>query len=536
MGTPRDFERPAAPAQEHSSPSSPSSQDQQAAGHFKFQVHNDLKAAMEVNVGADWKVLYPFNRLELEAAVMDVEVRLREAPEISGSCNVVPGALLCTSEAFGDFGPSARKFIEEEQKAVERERRCHQQRSQKILKMVKKRQTNAKIAVFACMFVPVVVLVILAGVQPENYAVAVFLSFVAAGLLFFVYFLAVSMIFGARSWNEATVKEAHRLGTVHHVQSVVFFSCVGPFAATACIIVMTVLYSTNGFPLVALILWISCCCCTCLLACCKVVAEAESREEADSFAEADVGDIAQKLIFFKGKVLGRRPCVCSWPGKYESAWDALVESSRKGKMSAAVVFLPEGSKEYGHHDLRYAHDKNKGCWCRVLYGEPKPWGCRWWTHWIANIEKAVKRGAELQVYFFEKKNGQGKVQSFETAGKEHMRREAINSRKKKFEYSVVFNNAKDAGLQELSKDKVADGSSQYSREYQRLFLSWLPEEDRNFLEASEGLGNSQKAEVAWLEKKGYAYTEVEIDVAKWLRDSQVPRSETSPKVIGFATE
>ena len=22
------------------------------------------------------------------------------------------------------------------------------------------------------------------------------------------------------------------------------------------------------------------------------------------------------------------------------------------------------------------------CWCTPLYGEQKPWGCRWWTHWI----------------------------------------------------------------------------------------------------------------------------------------------------------
>ena len=32
------------------------------------------------------------------------------------------------------------------------------------------------------------------------------------------------------------------------------------------------------------------------------------------------------------------------------------------------------------------------------------------------------------------------------------------------------------------------------------------------MEASEGLGNSQKAEVTWLERKGYAYTEVEVDM------------------------
>ena len=44
---------------------------------------------------------------------------------------------------------------------------------------------------------------------------------------------------------------------------------------------------------------------------------------------------------------------------------------------------------------------------------------------------------------------------------------------------------------------------------QCLFLEWLPDEDREFLEASEGLGNSQKAEVTWLERKGYSYTEAD---------------------------
>ena len=39
---------------------------------------------------------------------------------------------------------------------------------------------------------------------------------------------------------------------------------------------------------------------------------------------------------------------------------------------------------------------------------------------------------------------------------------------------------------------------------------------RHFMEASEGLRNSQKGEVAWLEHKGYAYTEVEVDISKWL--------------------
>ena len=60
---------------------------------------------------------------------------------------------------------------------------------------------------------------------------------------------------------------------------------------------------------------------------------------------------------------------------------------------------------------------------------------------------------------------------------------------------------------------------QYSPEVQRLFLAWLPGEEtplHGVMEASEGLRNSQKGKVAWLEHKGYAYTEVEVDISKWL--------------------
>ena len=95
--------------------------------------------------------------------------------------------------------------------------------------------------------------------------------------------------------------------------------------------------------------------------------------------------------------------------------------------------------------------------------------------------------------------------------------------------------ALDAGLGNLSKEPRGDGSSQYSREARRLFLASLSETERQFLAASEGLGNSQKAEVAWLEKKGYAYWEV--DVSTWLPangvESDVPASsELQPQVLG----
>lgn len=129
---------------------------------------------------------------------------------------------------------------------------------------------------------------------------------------------------------------------------------------------------------------------------------------------------------------------------------------------------------------------------------------------MENIEKAVCCGVELHVFFFENMKGQGKVQSFATAGAEHCQRECVWQKKKEFEDSADYREAVGAGLDSLSKDVGEDSSSQHSREFQRLFLAWLSQEDRDFLTASEGLGNSQKAEVAWLERKGYQYTEVDI--------------------------
>ena len=85
------------------------------------------------------------------------------------------------------------------------------------------------------------------------------------------------------------------------------------------------------------------------------------------------------------------------------------------------------------------------------------------------------------------KEGKGKVENLSTAGAEHLRREQIFRRKGEFEESQEFKSAVTAGLEELSKQKCGDGSSQYSREEHRLFLSWLDDKDREFLISSEGL-------------------------------------------------
>ena len=288
---------------------------------------------------------------------------------------------------------------------------------------------------------------------------------------------------------------------------------------------MTVVYAIQGFPWAAAVLWLPV-----LLGLAFFLASLRSENrnayaavfirifgEGDELTKEAALNFRDRTIVFEGKILPGKPCVSSWPGKYESAWDALVQKSRRGHLSAAVVFLPEGSRHFGIHDkIPTAENLPGACWCTPLYGEEKPWGCRWWTHWVQNIEEAVEKGAELQVYFFDKMKGKGKVEDFSTAGAEHLRREQIFRRKGEFKESQEFESAVSVGLKELSKKKCGDGSSQYSREEHRLFLSWLDDKDREFLVSSEGLGNSQKAEVAWLQRKGYAYTEVEVDISKWV--------------------
>ena len=86
-------------------------------------------------------------------------------------------------------------------------------------------------------------------------------------------------------------------------------------------------------------------------------------------------------------------------------------------------FCWKAQNTFGIHDtIPKAEELPGACWCTPLYGEPKQWGCRWWTHCIQTIEEAVEKGAELRVYFFHKMKGKGKVESFATAGAEHLRR------------------------------------------------------------------------------------------------------------------
>ncbi|CAE7477371.1 unnamed protein product [Symbiodinium sp. CCMP2456] len=314
------------------------------------------------------------------------------------------------------------------------------------------------------------------------------------------------------------------------------------FLALALLLLMTVQHALQGFPWTAAIVWPVPLFCGGGLFVLSLFGPTEAPltehqvRTLERERKSAQGEVSNRTIRFEGSVIHERgrPCVASWPGKYAGAWESLVSQGRNGDVSAAVVFLPQGTDDYGKCDsIPLAEGLPGTCWCTPLYGEQKR--CRWFTKWTENIETAVESGAELEVYFFQNHVGKGKVVSFDTAGDDNLHKEKVNRKQKDFEESPEFKQALDAGLGNLSKEPRGDGSSQYSREARRLFLASLSETEREYLATSEGLGNSQTAEVAWLEKKGYTYWEV--DVSTWLPGEGVERyvplcGEREPQCYG----
>ena len=102
-------------------------------GGISFEVCNDLQAAIEVNPGTGWRVMYPEERFRLDTfQPVNVAARLRDDPDICGTCRVGATVLLRATEAFGHFGPAAVEFIEAEQREVEHERQLREARFQKL--------------------------------------------------------------------------------------------------------------------------------------------------------------------------------------------------------------------------------------------------------------------------------------------------------------------------------------------------------------------------------------------------------------------
>jgi hypothetical protein len=154
-----------------------------------------------------------------------------------------------------------------------------------------------------------------------------------------------------------------------------------------------------------------------------------------------------------------------------------------------------------------------------MYGEKKEWGCKWFQLWRGHITKAVSLDQRLQVFYFEGFVGKGKIEptSTMTAWKacraDSKRRDKMYAMKNDFIKSLLPQEK--VRLDELSNgardDSVGEApGSERGDEEEHMFVASLSEEERRFYEGHKGLGNSQKAEVAWLEEMGYAYEELDV--------------------------
>ena len=143
-------------------------------------VKNDLPGAIEV----DGQVLYPSRSLDVHGSVT---VCLRDAPHIQGRGE---GRHLLAAKDFGDFGRDARQWLLVEAQEVKgeakrrqeqnehMERQAAQEANQKVYGEIKCSSLAAKLIVVAgFLYLPVVLLLLMALAQPGDAALAVLLAF-----------------------------------------------------------------------------------------------------------------------------------------------------------------------------------------------------------------------------------------------------------------------------------------------------------------------------------------------------------------------
>jgi hypothetical protein len=116
----------------------------------------------------------------------------------------------------------------------------------------------------------------------------------------------------------------------------------------------------------------------------------------------------------------------------------------------------------------------------------------------------------------------GKVQSWAACKNDAIKRNSFWPRRIRFLRELPApDKQRLAALSNEPRDdaKGEEPGSPRKDEEEKLFMASLAGHDRDFLEAHRGLGNSQKAEVAWLEKMGYDYEE--LDVSEF-QEAQMP--------------
>ena len=148
------------------------------------EVWNDLEATVEVNFSSGWRIIYPRKVLQIERN-LEIVVRLRDAPDISGICRVgVANSALLTSKNFGDFGRQAEEFVESEQLDANNQKRLREAATTEAAITYERQRQEAlrqrtwfflrygcNLCIVLCMWAVILVVFIMAPL--ENYAIAI---------------------------------------------------------------------------------------------------------------------------------------------------------------------------------------------------------------------------------------------------------------------------------------------------------------------------------------------------------------------------
>ena len=222
-------------------------------------------------------------------------------------------------------------------------------------------------------------------------------------------------------------------------------------------------------------------------------------KEFRRLAEVSGFGLASKRIAFPGKINpDAKDCIVSFPGKYSAEWDEAVQAVREetSTCSLACVFLTDTASGLGQHAK--LPNKPEECWCHVIYGyhpasaylsvvdvnelqlkegeteatvlafkaeDAKamgqcllikrcqtelewqielaealvyaeqlcyknkgraPWGCMWFEAWRKKVEEAHRLNQRLHVFYFKDHCGKGKLawnQLCDTRAKEAARKD-----------------------------------------------------------------------------------------------------------------
>ena len=219
-------------------------------------------------------------------------------------------------------------------------------------------------------------------------------------------------------------------------------------------------------------------------------------------------------IAFPGRIEDEaKACIVSFPGKYASGWDALIDEKASHNLSVACVFACTPESGLGQHSQDPEEDEGV-CYCRRIYGDR--------DHRRLGYLRLLRFGTDKEVEADEKRKSKctKAVVIREDASREELQKADEEARE------ACKNNGNRAswGCQwfEKWKENVAKAVElkqklivvYFAGEVCKGKVLWedLPNAD---LWNGIGCGGSQKCEIAYLDRQGLAY--VETDAVKFLR-------------------